>query len=392
MNMLHGIIAIFVLLGCAFLLSEDKKNIKWRTVGVGLVTQIVLIFFVVKIPLGQNVLEICANAVTKFISFGNEGLAFVFGDFATDNYSFAINVLALICFTSAIISLLYYLKVIPYLVKYVGGFISKIMGTSAPETFCAVGNSFLGGTEAPLLIKPFLSKLTRSELFAVMVAGFASASAGVIGGYALLGIPMKYLLIAMATVPFSSLMIAKIMIPETEENQLKNVGIEVSEANNVFEAIGTGAIQGMNVAISVGAVLIAFLGVVAVLDFILGLAGVTTSSLLGVLFTPLAWLFDIPQADAQAFASLIGIKTAMNEFVAFTDMGQIIKTLQPRTVAILAVALCNFANFSVIGIQVGAFKAFCPERAGDVSELGLRALIAGLVTTLITGSIVGMFF
>lgn len=392
MNILLGLLTIVLLLGLGVLLSEDRKAIKFKPVLICLGLQALVIYFVLKNPVGQAVLEFCTKAVSKGLSFGNSGLEFVFGGFSTDFYSFAINVLALICFTSAVISVLYYLRVIPFLVKYIGGFISKLLGTSAPETFNAVGNSFLGGTEAPLLIKPFLKDLTRSELFAVVVGGFSSASAGVMGGYALMGIPMKYMLIGMATVPLSTLLIAKIIIPETKESKFTTVEITKSEDSNVFEAIGTGGLQGMNVALAVGATLIAFLGLTALLDYLLGFIGTNTTQLLGYLFTPLAWLFNIPSAEVTTFSSLIGIKTSLNEFVAYTDMGALIHTLSPRTIAILSVALCNFANFSFIGITVGGFKAICPERAEEVAGMGIKALLGGLITTLVTASLIGLFF
>lgn len=392
MEILLGLLTIAVILGIGVLLSESRKNIKWKIVSTGIFIQAVLIWFVLKTSIGQRLLDLSAKAVSKVLSFGNSGLEFVFGGFSTDFYSFAINVLGLICFTSALISVLYYLKVIPFLVKHIGGFIAKIMGTTPAETFSAVGNSFLSGTEAPLLIKPYLNKLTRSELFSVCLGGYASASATVIAGYALLGIPMKYLLIAMATVPFSTLLMAKILIPETEESQLKEITIEKAESKNFFEAIGNGGIQGMNVALSVGAVLIAFLGMVAILDYVLGFIGTDTSNLLGLVFRPLAWLFNIPSNEVATFSNMIGMKTATNEYVAFTALSPMIQSLSPRTLAILGVVLCNFANFSVIGIQSGAFKAFAPERAEEVSGFGIKALVGGILTTLLTGAMIGMLF
>lgn len=392
MNILLGLLSILVFLGIAFICSENRKKINVRAIVTGLLLQVAIIFFVIKTTIGQKILEMASNGVSKVLSFGNSGLEFVFGGFATDNYSFFINVLCMIAFTSALISVLYYLRVIPFLVKHIGGAIAKIMGTSAPETFCAVGNAFLGGTEAPILIKPYMSRLTRSELFAVITGGFASASAGVIGGYALLGIPMKYLLVAMATVPFSTLLISKILVPETEESKLKQITIEKSEHNNIFEAIGNGAIQGILMAINISAVLIGFLGIVALLDYCLAFVGTSTTELLGYLFTPVAWMFNIAKDDVQAFSSLIGMKTSLNEFVAFTEMGNIVQTLQPRTVAILSVALCNFANFSFIGITLGAFNSLCGERLPEASKLCVKALIGGLLTTLISGSLIGLFF
>ncbi|MGL4738477.1 MAG: NupC/NupG family nucleoside CNT transporter [Cellulosilyticaceae bacterium] len=392
MYILFGILSILVLIGIAFLMSENKKAIKWRTVASALAIQLVLMVFVLKAPLGQKILQVVADAVVTVLSFGNEGLAFVFGDLSSSTFIFAINVLGLICFTSALISVLYYLKIIPYLVKYLGKAIAKVLGTTEVETFCSVGNSFLGTTEAPLLTKPFLPELTRSELFAVVTGGFASVSVSVIGGYALMGIEMKYLLMAMSTVPFATLLMSKIIIPETETSRTADIDIEGSEASNLFEAIGDGAIQGLQLALNVGAVLIAFLGLIALLNYFLGFLGLSFSEILGVVFRPLAWLFGIPAHETGAFATLIGTKIAMNEFVAFTELGEMMQSLSPRTQAILSVALCNFANFSSIGIAVAGFKAFAPSRSLEVSGFGIKALVGGTLTTLITASIVGMFF
>lgn len=391
-QLLFGIMTIAILIGIAVLVSESRRNIQWVTVFRGIGVQILLIYFVLETTIGQKILDVTAKGITKVLSFGNDGLAFVFGDFSTNFFSFAINVLAMICFTSALIGLLYYLKVIPFLVKWIGGAIARFMGTTPAETFSAVGSSVFSGTESPLLIKPYLSRLTRSELFAVSLGGFASASVNVLAGYHLLGIPMEYLLIATATVPFATLVMAKIIIPETQTSVLKHVEVAGSEDSNVFEAIGNGGIQGMQIALSVGAVLIAFLGTVALIDYGLGFIGTNTTELLGFVFRPLAWLFQIPASEVNTFGSLIGIKTATNEYVAYTSMSGMIDTLSPRTLAILSVALCNFANFSVIGIQQGFFKAVVPERAKEVSGFGLKALLGGLLTTLITACIVGLFF
>lgn len=207
-----------------------------------------------------------------------------------------------------------------------------------------------------------------------------------------MGIDMKYLLIAMATVPFATLLISKIIIPETEVSRTNNIEIEGSESSNLFEAIGDGAIQGLQLAFNVAAVLIAFLGLIALLNYILAFVGLSFSSILGFIFTPLAWLFGIPKGEIAPFATLIGTKIAMNEFVAFTELGTLLHTLSPRTQAVLSVALCNFANFSSIGIAVAGFKSFCPSRSPEVSGFGLKALLAGTLTTLITAAIVGMLF
>ncbi|MDO4926797.1 MAG: nucleoside transporter C-terminal domain-containing protein [Turicibacter sp.] len=390
MNIIFSLIAIVCLLALAFILSTDKKKINLQTVVMGLLLQVILIFFVIKVPVGQFLLEKLALSVSSLIQMGMEGVDFVFGGIA-EGYVFAINVLSLIVFTSALISVLYFLKVIPFLVKYVGKFIARLMKTTEVETFCAVANSFLGGTEAPLVIKPYLSRLTKSELFAVMVGGFGSASASILGGYSMMGIDMKYLLIAVFTVPFSTLMISKMMLPETETSKTANAEIVGSKAETLFEAISEGTSNGLGLALNVGASLIAFVGLIAIINAILGLFGVSLSTLFGYVFLPVAYLFHIPSAEAFTFASLIGTKLSINEFVAYGEMVDVMNVLSPRTIAILSVVLCNFANFSVIGIQVGAFASLAPERKGEVATLGIKALICGTISTLLTGAILGIF-
>lgn len=392
MNILFGIITLTVIIGLSYIISEDKKAIKWRTVIAGLLGQFVLIFFVIKVPIGQKILEALAIGVNNIIQMGMKGVTFVFGDLTSGPMIFAISVLSLIVFTSALISVLYFLKVIPFFVKIIGTAVAKYMGTGKVETFSTVGNAFLSGTEAPLLIKPYISKLTKSELFAVMCGGFGSASGAILAGYSMMGVDMKYLLIAVFTVPFSCLMISKLFIPETEESQVADGEIVESEHDNIFSAIGEGATVGKDLAISVGAMLIAFVGLVAVINGILSMFGTNLNELLGLILSPIGYLLHIPNHEIQAFSSLIGIKTAVNEFSAYSSMMEIANTLSPRTVVILSVILCNFANFSVIGIQIGGFSIIAPERKDEVAKMGLKALLVGLFATLTTGAIVGMFF
>lgn len=393
MNIIFGLLTIGIIIGLSYLISENKKAVKWRTVIAGLLGQTVLIFFVLKVPVGQKILEVLANGVNSIIQMGMEGVTFVFGDLNTNFFVFAVSVLSLIVFVSALISVLYFLKVIPFFVTVIGSLIAKFMGTTKVETFAAVGNSFLGGTEAPLLIRPYISKLTKSELFAVMCGGFGSASAAILAGYAMMGIDMRYLLIAIFTVPFSTLMISKIFIPETEESAVENSEIVASEHDNIFSAIGDGAMTGKDLAMNVGAMLIAFIGLVAVINAILTfLFGIDLNGLLGYLLSPIGYLMNIPTSEIQTFSSLIGIKTAVNEFSAYSTMTAVMADLSPRTVVILSVILCNFANFSVIGIQIGGFSILAPERKDDVAKMGIKALAVGLLSTLSTGAIVGMFF
>lgn len=390
MNLLSGLIVLFVLIGISYIISEDRKAIKTRTVITGLLGQFFLIYFVMKVPMGQYILQTLANGVNNIIQLGLEGVTFVFGDLTSNVTIFAVGVLSLIVFTSALISVLYFLKVIPIAVNIIGNLIAKIMGTTKVETFSAVGNSFLGGTEAPLLIKPYINKLTKSELFAVMAGGFGSASASILAGYSMMGIDMRYLLIAVFTVPFSSLMIAKILIPETEESKVEDIKIVESEHSNIFAAIGDGALTGKDLAINVGAMLIAFIGLVAVINSILSIFNTSLNEILAIMFYPIGLLFNIPKDEIHIFSSLIGMKTSINEFSAYSYMTEFIPTLSDRTYIILSVILCNFANFSVIGIQIGGFSLLAPEKKEQVASLGLKALLCGLMATLTTGAIIGM--
>lgn len=392
MNIIFSLLSALLLLAIGFVVSKDRKAIKFRPIVVGILTQIILMAFVLKVPVGVMALKATALGVQKVVNFGNEGLAFVFGDLASKSFIFAINVLALIIFVSALIALLQYLGIITFLVKVLGKGVAKLLGTNEVETFNAVGNIVLGQTEAPLMIKPYLNKLTTSELFAVMVAGMGSASASILVGYNAMGIPMEYLLIAIFVAPFSSLLMAKLVYPETEESKTSNAKIEKSSSINIFEAIGEGTYNGLMLALNVGAMLIAFIGLVALINAVLGMVGLNLSKLFGYLFYPLGFIFGIPGAEIMTFSSAVGTKLAVNEFVAFVNLKDSIAGISPRTLAILSVALCNFANFSSIGILLGGFNSFASERKSEVAKLGLLALGTSTLSTLLSGALIGLFF
>ena len=389
-NTMIMLVCIITILGVAFLLSDNKKNINKQTVIVGLGLLSAITLFVLKTPIGSKILETIALGIQNVANFGLEGVAFVWGDLTGMNVFF-VNVLTLIVFMSALIALLQYLGVIPFLVKHIGGLLSKALGTNKAETFNAVANTILGQTESPLMIKPYFSKLSNSELYSVMVCGMGSASASILIGYSAMGIPMEYLILAVFASMFSSLIIAKIIKPNTKKDD-ENVEVVKSSASNIFDAIGQGTTDGLNMVLAIMASLVAFVGLIAVINGFLGLFGTDLTSILSIVFTPVAWLFNIPQSDVQSFASLLGTKLTVNEFVAFTSMGTLVETMHPRTVAILAVALCNFANFSSIGIQLGGLTSIAPERRGDIAKLGLKALIGATLATLLSGAVVGLFF
>ena len=389
-NILIMLVTICLILGIAFLLSDNKSNINKRTVLVGLTLQGLLTLFVLKTPIGAKILETIALNIQNIANFGLEGVSFVWGDLTGMNVFF-VNVLCLIIFMSALIAVLQHLGVIPFLVKHLGGFLAKVLGTNKAETFNAVANLIMGQTESPLMIKPFFKGLSESELFSVMVSGMGSASFAILVGYSAMGIPMKYLLIAVFTSMFSSLIIAKIMKPNTTKDD-ENVEVVKSDASNIFDAIGQGTMDGLNMVLAIMASLIAFVGLIALVNGILGLVGTSLTEILTIVFTPVAWLFNIPKADVSAFASLLGTKLTVNEFVAFTSMSELVNTMNPRTVAILAVSLCNFANFSSIGIQLGGLSSIAPEQRPNIAKLGLKALIGATLATLLSGALIGLMF
>ncbi|WP_191561950.1 NupC/NupG family nucleoside CNT transporter [Metabacillus idriensis] len=396
MNIFYGILSLAGILFLGWLLSSNRKSIPWKTIGIGLLLEAALILFVMKVKAGEIILEKAAFAVQKIIDFSSEGIEFVFGGFYEEGsnitFVFAINVLAVIIFISALISALYYLRIIPFVVRIIGLSIGKLLGTTKVETFSAVGNSFLGLVEAPLLVRPYLKDLTRSELFAVMVGGTASASGAILVGYSLMGIDMKYLLISVFSVPFVSLIIAKLIEPETEVSKTNDdVAMEKTKHANVFEAIAEGAVSGVTLALNIGGLLIAFISILALINGGLGLIGTDLSTIFGYVFYPFAIMIGIPFEDAFRAASIIGTKLSVNEFVAYLDLSKMIDELSPKTVAILSIALCNFANLSSIGQLIVGLGSLEPTKRSLVSKLGLKAIVGGTLASFITAVLVGMF-
>lgn len=396
MSILYGILSLAGILFLGWLLSSSRKSIPWKTIGIGLLLQAALILFVMKVKAGEMILEKAAFAVQKIIDFSSEGIEFVFGGFYGEGtnitFVFAINVLAVIIFISALISALYYLRIIPFVVRIIGLSIGKLLGTTKVETFSAVGNSFLGLVETPLLVRPYLKDLTRSELFAIMVGGTASASGAILVGYSLMGIDMKYLLISVFSVPFVSLITAKLLEPETEISKTNdNVAMEKTKHANVFEAIAEGAVSGVSLALNIGGLLIAFISILALINGGLGLIGTDLSTIFGYVFYPFAIMIGIPFEDAFRAASIIGTKLSVNEFVAYLDLSKMIDELDPKTVAILSIALCNFANLSSIGQLIVGLGSLEPTKRSLVSKLGLKAIVGGTLASFITAVLVGMF-
>lgn len=401
MERFQGLIGIALILSILILFSSHRRQIKWRTMGAGLLLQVVFALIVLKWEPGFHALRWTADVVQKLIDFTGKGTSFVFGPLFGDNigFVFALNVLPVIIFLGAIISALYYLRVLQWFVEIVGTGLGKILGTSKVESVWAATVIFLGQSEAPLVIRPWLPKLTRSELFTCMSGGFASVAGSTLIGYSLLGAPLPYLLAASIMNAPGSLLVAKALMPEIEESRasanVRNVRDE--ENKNIIDALGAGAMAGGRIAVSVACMLIAFIALIAMLSAILGGIGHlfgqdnwSLEGLFGLIFSPLAWAIGVPWHESGLVGSFIGQKTILNEFVGYTSFSEHVGQLSDKAIMISTFAMAGFANLSSIAIQIGSFGALCPERRGEVAQLGLRALFAGFCTNVLNAAIVGV--
>ncbi|EJN6826447.1 transporter [Vibrio cidicii] len=399
MSILFGLLGVLALLGCAVLLSESRRSINWRTVFRALLLQVGFAALVLYFPWGQVALASLSGAVSGLLGFADEGIAFLFGDLASSGFIFAVRVLPIIIFFSALISALYYLGIMQKVIQFLGGGIQKFLGTSKAESLVATGNIFLSQGESPLLIRPFLPKMTRSELFAVMVGGMASVAGSVLGGYAGLGVELKYLIAASFMAAPGSLLMAKIIIPERATPcDYNDIALDKSDQSNVIDALASGAMGGMKVAVAVGTMLIAFVSVIAMVNTglenlgeLLGFSGITLQAIFGYLFSPLAWLIGVPAHEVLAAGSYIGQKIVMNEFVAFIDFVEHKALLSEHSQVIVTFALCGFANIGSIAIQLGSIGVMAPERRGDVANMGLKAVAAGTLANLMSACLAGIF-
>ena len=406
MNRFIGILGIIIILGLTYLLSENKKRINWKLVGIGLGLQIVFALLVLKVPFGRTFFEFVSSIMTKLIDFTNEGTSFLFGGLAdkeTYGSIFAINTLPTIIFFSALMSILYYLGIMQAVVKFIAKGITKVLGTSGAETLSAVGNIFLGQTESPLLVKPYIKNMTKSELLTIMVGGMATVPGGVMAGYIAMGVSAGHLLTASIMAAPAGLVLSKILVPEIEEPETKNsVNIETEKtASNIVEAAANGTSEGLSLALNVGAMLISFVALVALLNYVLGLAGglfgfpeLSFQWILGKIFSPLVFLMGVPASDLSAAGSLIGEKIILNEFVAFSDLSTYISSgaLQEKTIVILTYALCGFANISSIAIQIGGIGGMAGEKKATIAKLGFKALLGGTLASCLTATIAGILF
>lgn len=395
MKYILNLLGIAVVIGLAFLLSWNKKEIKWKAILKAVVIQFVLAVLLVKVPIGKKIVSVLSDGVTAVINCGQEGLSFVFGSLADGTAStgsiFIVQTLGNIIFVSALVSLLYYLGILGFIVKWIGKAIGKIMGTTEVESFVAVANMFLGQTDSPILISKYIKNMTDSEIMVILVSGMGSMSVSILGGYHALGIPMDYLLIASALVPVGSILISKIILPQTEKVlEIKDVKMDNKGDNaNVIDAIAEGAGTGMQMVISIAASLVGIIGIVAVVNMILGFFGISLAQIFSYIFAPFGFLMGLEGEQILMEGSLLGNKLIINEFIAFKDLGAILDTLDPRTGMIAAISLCGFANLSSLGICVSGIAVLCPEKKSTLSRLVFRAMLGGVLVSLLSAMIVG---
>jgi len=395
MKLLLNFIGIIVILGLIFLLSWDRKNIQWKTVLRAVVIQFVIALLLVKIPIGKTIVSVLSDGVTAIINCGQEGLSFVFGslaDSASLGSIFIVQTLGNIIFVSALVSLLYYIGVLGFVVKWIGKGVGKLMGTTEVESFVAVANMFLGQTDSPILVSKYIRSLTDSEIFVILVSGMGSMSVSILGGYHALGIPMDYLLIASAMVPVGSILVAKMILPQTETAQsISDVKMDNKGNNaNVIDAIAEGASTGMQMVISIAASLVGIIGIVAVVNMFLGFAGIRLEQIFSYVFAPFGFLMGLDGGNVLMEGSLLGNKLIVNEFVAFHDLGAILDSLDARTGMICAISLCGFANLSSLGICVSGIAVLCPEKKSTLSRLVFRAMLGGIFVSMLSAMIVGI--
>lgn len=393
MKILLNLLGIAIVLGIIFLISWDRKNIQWKSVLKALIVQFVIAIILVKLPIGKKIVSIVSDGVTSVINCGQDGLSFVFGSLADASvgHVFVVQTLGNIIFVSALVSLLYYIGVLGFVVKWIGKAVGKLMGTTEVESFVAVANMFLGQTDSPILVSKYIGSLTDSEILLILVSGMGSMSVSILGGYHALGIPMDYLLIASAMVPIGSILVSKMLLPQTEAVQsISDVKMDNKGNNaNVIDAIAEGAGTGMQMVISIAASLVGIIGIVAVINMILGFVGISLEQIFSYIFAPFGFFMGLEGSEILLEGSLLGNKLIINEFVAFQDLGAILSTLDTRTGMVCAISLCGFANLSSLGICVSGIAVLCPEKKSTLSRLVFRAMLGGVFVSILSAMIVG---
>jgi CNT family concentrative nucleoside transporter len=402
MSNLIGLAGIVAILAIAFLFSSNRKAINLRIVAAAFALQVAVATVVLYWDKGRAGIEWLSNGVMAVIGFSKAGIDMVFGPLADTNiigFSFAINVLPIIIFFSALMSVLYHLRVMEMIVKLVGGFLHKVIGTGAVESMNAAANIFVGQTEAPLAVRPYLKGLTEAQMFTVMVSGLASIAGTVLAGYAMMGAELKYLLAAAFMAAPGGLLMAKIVMPDehvVKAGEHEKLVMERSEHKNLILAAASGTTDGLRLAANIGAMLIAFVALIALFNGIVGwVAGwfgyeLTLQMILGWLFAPLMYLLSVPWAEAQAAGALFGEKLILNEFVAFSHLNEYLAGMSSRTYAIVTFSLCGFANLSSIAILLGGLGVLVPEKRDLIGQLGLKAVLAGSLSNLMSAALAGL--
>ncbi len=422
MQLLMSLVGMAVLIFIAVLFSSDRRAIKLRTVIGAFIIQVLIGALVLYVPVGRKILLAMSDGVASVIGYGQKGMDFIFGGLVSDKmfevfggggFVFALRVLPVIVFFSSLIAVLYYLGIMQLVIKILGGGLQKLLGTSRTESLSATANIFVGQTEAPLVVRPYISGMTNSELFAVMCGGLASVAGSVLAGYAQMGVPLEYLIAASFMAAPGGLLFAKLMVPETEHFDDRREAMagmaEEERPANIIDAAASGASSGMQLALNVGAMLLAFIALIALINGILsGVGGwfdypqLSLELLLGWIFSPIAFLIGVPWSEAMTAGSFIGQKVVVNEFVAYMNFGEYLKPdaqviaagLQPlsdHTKAIISFALCGFANLSSVAILLGGLGGMAPNRRKDVARLGMKAVMAGTLSNLMSATIAGFF-
>ncbi len=407
---LFSVVGMAVLFLIAWVFSGNKRAINYRTIISAFVIQVALGALALYVPLGREMLQGLASGIQSVISYGYEGVRFLFGNLAPNakgdqgigGFIFAINVLAIIIFFASLISLLYYLKIMPLFINLIGGALQKCLGTSKAESMSAAANIFVAHTEAPLVIKPYLKSMSDSEIFAVMCVGMASVAGPVLAGYASMGIPLPYLIAASFMSAPGGLLFAKIIYPQNEAIS-SHADVSVEKHVNAIEAIANGASTGLNLALHVGAMLLAFVGMLALINGLLGVIGgvlgmehLSLGLILGTLLKPLAFMLGIPWSQAGIAGEIIGIKIALNEFVGYMQFLPYLGDNPPlilseKTKAIITFALCGFANLSSVAMLIGGLGSLVPKKKDLIVRLALKAVLVGTLSNFMSATIAGLF-
>ena len=401
---LQGLIGMILLLGIAFVLSNNRRQINYRIIVWGLSLQFIFGILILKTPLGKPLFGFFDKVITKLISFSDSGSDFLFKSLVPGvgyheaMVNFAFRALPTIIFFSSLMTVLYHFGVIQFIVKWISRIMQKSMGTSGSETLSVAANIFVGQTEAPLMIRPFIRTMTQSELMAVMTGGFATVAGGVLALYVIWlkdipGIAGHLLAASVMSAP-AAMVVAKIIYPETELSETSgdlNIIIEKPDSNTM-EALGRGATEGLKLAANVAAMLVAFVALIAMVNYLLTFADTSIQGILGFIFQPLAWAMGIPWEEAQMVGVLMGEKITLTELIAYSDLRdlRLEQAISDRTAIIASYALCGFANFASIGIQLGGIGGIAPERRKDLASLALKAMLGGALASWMTASIAGI--